>query len=85
MRSTLFLSLIPSYPTRSAASRGFVLSRDSCCFPEPEFVTAVFLSHPNENNIIGKIIAMSVERSAFFMDVMKKREATSDQAPGSRR
>jgi hypothetical protein len=40
-------------------------------------VAAVFSSHPDESNIVERIIAMDVERSAFFMGVIKRREATS--------
>jgi hypothetical protein len=39
-------------------------------------VAAVFFSHPDESNIVEKIIATNVERSVVFMGVMKKREAT---------
>ena len=38
-------------------------------------MASVFSSHPDESNIVEKIIAMNVERSAIFVGVMKKREA----------
>ena len=76
MRSTLCLSFVPSYPTRSAACRGFVLSRVSPLLSESGFVAAVFFSHPDESNIVEKIIAMNVERSVFFIGVMRWRLAT---------
>jgi hypothetical protein len=34
-------------------------------------VAAVFSSHPDESNIVEKITAMNVERSAFFMGLTR--------------
>src|SRR5262249_50960470 len=68
MRSTLFLSLFPSYPTRSAASRGFVLPG---VLREAVSKAPVLFSHPNENNIVAKIIMTNLKRSMVFMSLTK--------------
>src|SRR5215472_6916682 len=69
MRSTLFLSLFPSYPTRSTASKGFVLPG---VLSEFGLVAAVFFSHPDETNIVAKIIATNIERRAVFISLGRK-------------
>ena len=74
MPSTLFLSLFPSYPTRSAASRSFVLPG---VLREIGSLAAVFFSHPDESSIVAKIIATNVNRNAGFMSLTKKREDTA--------
>ena len=33
------------------------------------FVAAVFFSHPDENNIVARIIATNVEQSVVFMSL----------------
>ena len=68
MWSTLFLSLFPSYPTRSAASSGFVLPG---VLSELGFVATVSFSHPDETNIVDEIIATNVERNVVFIGLTR--------------
>src|SRR5206468_11417579 len=67
MRSTLFLSLFPSYPTRSAASKGFVLPCSSPLLSEAGFMAAVFFSHPDESNNAENVIAVIADRRMVFI------------------
>jgi len=36
-------------------------------------VAAVFFSHPDESNVVEKIIAINIVRSAFFMSLTRKK------------
>src|SRR5882724_7933068 len=67
MRSTLFLSLFPSYPTRSAASKSFVPPCSSPLLSEAGFVAAVFFSHPDESSTAANVIAIIADRRMVFI------------------
>jgi hypothetical protein len=62
-------TLPESYSTVSneiCGLQGFVFPRSSPLLSEVRFVAAVFFSHPDESNIVAKIIATNVERSVVF-------------------
>jgi hypothetical protein len=82
MRSTLFLSIFPWYPTRSVASSGFVLPG---VLRTMGSVAAVFSSHPDESTIV-EIIAANIEQNVVFTGLTPRLQPRRPHSlPGRRR